>query len=64
MAAQQWETKDLQEEPDYLAPDGSEIRLLPSFERGGSRIARYIRERPRRLSCTGPWRRFGTSSME
>ncbi len=30
-----WRTKDLPVEEDYLAPDGSEIRLLLSFARGG-----------------------------
>lgn len=29
------ETKDLGESVDYLAPDGSEIRLLPSLPHGG-----------------------------
>jgi mannose-6-phosphate isomerase-like protein (cupin superfamily) len=28
-------TKDLSEDYDYLAPDGSEIRLLPTFDAGG-----------------------------
>jgi mannose-6-phosphate isomerase-like protein (cupin superfamily) len=32
-----WATKDVVEDsdPDYPAPDGSEIRLLPTFEEGG-----------------------------
>jgi mannose-6-phosphate isomerase-like protein (cupin superfamily) len=30
-----WETVDLAERLDYLAPDGSEIRLLPNVEGGG-----------------------------
>ena len=30
-----WRTKDLPVEADYPAPDGSEIRLLLSFARGG-----------------------------
>lgn len=30
-----WRTKDLGVEPDYHAPDGSEIRLLPECEAGG-----------------------------
>jgi mannose-6-phosphate isomerase-like protein (cupin superfamily) len=30
-----WMVRDLPEAPDYLAPDGSEIRLLGEFERGG-----------------------------
>jgi mannose-6-phosphate isomerase-like protein (cupin superfamily) len=30
-----WRTKDLPADADYLAPDGSEIRLLLSFARGG-----------------------------
>jgi mannose-6-phosphate isomerase-like protein (cupin superfamily) len=30
-----WETGDLQFERDYLAPDGSEIRLLPTLTGGG-----------------------------
>ena len=30
-----WLTKDLPESYDYLAPDGSEIRLLPTFDAGG-----------------------------
>jgi mannose-6-phosphate isomerase-like protein (cupin superfamily) len=30
-----WLATDLPSDPDYLAPDGSEIRLLGSFERGG-----------------------------
>ena len=30
-----WVTKDLPKKYDYLAPDGSEIRLLPSFDAGG-----------------------------
>ena len=35
MREDQWLTKDLPNELDYLAPDGSEIRLLLSFARGG-----------------------------
>jgi mannose-6-phosphate isomerase-like protein (cupin superfamily) len=35
MAADISETKDLAASYDYLAPDGSEIRLLPTFARGG-----------------------------
>jgi mannose-6-phosphate isomerase-like protein (cupin superfamily) len=30
-----WQTKDLPQRPDYLAPDGSEIRLLPECAAGG-----------------------------
>jgi len=30
-----WETKDLGTEPDHIAPDGSEIRLLPGCAAGG-----------------------------
>jgi mannose-6-phosphate isomerase-like protein (cupin superfamily) len=30
-----WLARDLPFAPDYLAPDGSEIRLLGSFDRGG-----------------------------
>ena len=30
-----WSTIDLPEDVDYLAPDGSEIRLLPSVQAGG-----------------------------
>jgi mannose-6-phosphate isomerase-like protein (cupin superfamily) len=30
-----WMTKDLPKNYDYLAPDGSEIRLLPAFDAGG-----------------------------
>ena len=30
-----WVTKDLPVAQDYLAPDGSEIRLLPTFDAGG-----------------------------
>jgi mannose-6-phosphate isomerase-like protein (cupin superfamily) len=30
-----WETKDIGADYDYLAPDGSEIRLLISFGSGG-----------------------------
>lgn len=30
-----FETKQLTEQYDYLAPDGSEIRLLPVMKRGG-----------------------------
>jgi len=29
-----FETKELTEDYDYLAPDGSEIRLLPAMKRG------------------------------
>ena len=29
-----WQTRRVPEKPDTLAPDGSEIRLLPSLERG------------------------------
>jgi mannose-6-phosphate isomerase-like protein (cupin superfamily) len=35
MSDDQWLTKDLPDEYDYLAPDGSEIRLLLTFARGG-----------------------------
>jgi mannose-6-phosphate isomerase-like protein (cupin superfamily) len=35
MASAPWQTKDLGADYDYLAPDGSEIRLLLSFDRGG-----------------------------
>lgn len=30
-----WQTKDLPDDYDYLAPDGSEIRLLLTFAEGG-----------------------------
>jgi mannose-6-phosphate isomerase-like protein (cupin superfamily) len=30
-----WQTKDLPDKLDYAAPDGSEIRLLPTFDVGG-----------------------------
>ena len=35
MVADPWPTKELAEAYDYLAPDGSEIRLLLSSRRGG-----------------------------
>ena len=35
MADDAWQTKDLPEDYDYLAPDGSEIRLLLAFAAGG-----------------------------
>jgi mannose-6-phosphate isomerase-like protein (cupin superfamily) len=35
MADDRWQTKDLPADEDYLAPDGSEIRLLLAFARGG-----------------------------
>jgi mannose-6-phosphate isomerase-like protein (cupin superfamily) len=34
-AATDWHQRDLPNEPDYLAPDGSEIRLLLDVEAGG-----------------------------
>jgi len=35
MADDAWQTKDLSDAYDYLAPDGSEIRLLLAFAAGG-----------------------------
>jgi mannose-6-phosphate isomerase-like protein (cupin superfamily) len=48
-----WVTVDLAERYDYLAPDGSEIRLLPTYDNGGlahcrlaaGRTSRAVRHR-------------------
>jgi mannose-6-phosphate isomerase-like protein (cupin superfamily) len=34
-ASPAWQTKDVPAEPDHIAPDGSEIRVLPECEAGG-----------------------------
>jgi mannose-6-phosphate isomerase-like protein (cupin superfamily) len=68
------DTMTLPVNPDYTAPDGSEIRLLPSFSTGGlchCQIARGRTSKPVRhraveeiwyiLEGTGEmWRRFGS----
>src|SRR5687767_12926610 len=39
-----WETRERKREPDYLAPDGSEIYLLPNVRGGGLAYCRLPRQ--------------------
>ena len=54
-----FETKRLTLKPDYAAPDGSEIRLLPTLKGGGLSHCTLPPKCVSKRFAIGPWRKSG-----